>query len=70
MAADQPGRKVSQPPSLRAKDGVQIAASERASPHQNHLLDALPASDYDRVASHLKMIPMGSVMSSMNPAPH
>src|ERR1022692_911414 len=59
MAADQPGRKVSQPPSLRAKGGVQIAASERASPHQNHLLDALPASDYDRVASHLKMIPMG-----------
>jgi CRP-like cAMP-binding protein len=58
MAADQPGRKVTQAPSLRAKDGAHIAAPEGASPHQNHLLDALPASDYDRVASHLELIPM------------
>ena len=28
------------------------------SPHQNHLLDALPVSDYERVASHLELIPM------------
>ena len=28
------------------------------SPHQNHLLDALPADDYRRVASHLELIPM------------
>ena len=27
-------------------------------PHKNHLLDALPASDYERVASHLELIPM------------
>jgi hypothetical protein len=27
-------------------------------PHQNHLLDALPGSDYDRIASHLELIPM------------
>ena len=31
----------------------------RHSPHQNHLLDALPASDYERLASHLELIPMG-----------
>jgi CRP-like cAMP-binding protein len=26
--------------------------------HQNHLLDALPRSDYERVAPHLELIPM------------
>jgi CRP-like cAMP-binding protein len=29
------------------------------SPKQNHLLDALPTSDYERLASHLELIPMG-----------
>lgn len=29
------------------------------SAHQNHLLDALPATDYQRVASHLELIPLG-----------
>src|SRR5450755_4069239 len=28
------------------------------SPHQNHLLDALPASDYERLESHLELVPM------------
>jgi CRP-like cAMP-binding protein len=28
------------------------------SPRQNHLLDALPASDYERLAAHLELIPM------------
>jgi CRP-like cAMP-binding protein len=28
------------------------------SPHQNHLLDALPESDYERLAPHLELIPM------------
>jgi len=27
-------------------------------PKQNHLLDALPASDYERLAAHLELIPM------------
>ena len=27
-------------------------------PKQNHLLDALPTSDYERLASHLELIPM------------
>jgi CRP-like cAMP-binding protein len=27
-------------------------------PHQNHLLDALPSADYDRIAPHLELIPM------------
>jgi CRP-like cAMP-binding protein len=28
------------------------------SPHQNHLLDALPARDYERLAPNLEMVPM------------
>ena len=27
-------------------------------PHQNHLLDALPKADYQRVASHLELVPL------------
>ena len=38
--------------------GSPVAARGLPSPHQNHLLDALPASDYARVASHLELIPM------------
>ena len=34
------------------------AAPAIHSPHQNHLLDALPAVDYDRIASHLELITM------------
>src|ERR1700682_1660555 len=28
------------------------------SPHQNHLLDALPSSDYERLGPHLELLPM------------
>jgi CRP-like cAMP-binding protein len=35
-----------------------MAAASGPSPHQNHLLDALAAGDYERVASHLQLIPM------------
>jgi CRP-like cAMP-binding protein len=35
-----------------------MAAAAADGPHQNHLLDALPAIDYERVASHLELIPM------------
>jgi CRP-like cAMP-binding protein len=59
MTADPPGSRVCQTPSFPAKDRAHIAAPQRASPHQNHLLDALPTSDYERVASHLELIPMG-----------
>ena len=35
-----------------------VAALKAHSPHQNHLLDALPAGDYERLAAHLELIPM------------
>src|SRR5712692_7818056 len=58
MAADRLGRSVRKAPPLPLRDRLQAAAPERPSPHQNHLLDALPASDYERLASHLELIPM------------
>src|ERR1700675_782345 len=35
-----------------------MAVPETHSPHQNHLLDALPSSDYERLAPHLELVPM------------
>jgi CRP-like cAMP-binding protein len=35
-----------------------MTVPERHSPHQNHLLAALPAGDYERLASHLELVPM------------
>jgi CRP-like cAMP-binding protein len=40
-------------------EGALMSEPERNSPHQNHLLAALPASDYDRIAPHLEPIPLG-----------
>jgi CRP-like cAMP-binding protein len=58
MTADRIHRSVGKASSLSLKDGSHVAAPARQNPHQNHLLDALPRSDYQRVASHLELIPM------------
>jgi CRP-like cAMP-binding protein len=58
MPAGRPHRGAGDGPSLPSMDGSPVAALGLPSPHQNHLLDALPASDYARVASHLELIPM------------
>jgi CRP-like cAMP-binding protein len=55
---DRPRRSGGETPALPVKDGTPTAASASSSPHQNHLLDALPARDYERVASHLELITM------------
>ncbi|HEV8552103.1 MAG TPA: Crp/Fnr family transcriptional regulator [Casimicrobiaceae bacterium] len=36
-----------------------MAAPARHSPQQNQLLNALPTDDYERLVSHLELIPMG-----------
>ena len=56
MGNNKSGRDVGKAPSLRTKVGTQVPAPH--SPHQNHLLNALPDSDFDRIASHLELIPM------------
>jgi CRP-like cAMP-binding protein len=59
MTADRVHRSVGKASSLSLKDGSHVAAPVGHTPHQNHLLDALPARDYDRLAPHLELIPMG-----------
>ena len=44
--------------SLPLKDRFHAAAPAMHSPHQNHLLAALPPTDYERLASHLELVPM------------
>jgi CRP-like cAMP-binding protein len=58
MATARPGRSVGKAPSLPRKGRLYPAAPARNNGHQNHLLDALPASDYTRLKSHLELIPM------------
>jgi CRP-like cAMP-binding protein len=56
MAADRPARSVGKASPAKAR--AHIAAPGLQSPHQNHLLDALPRSDYERLASHLELVPL------------
>src|SRR6202022_1831616 len=58
MATNTPRGGARRASSLALKVKAQVAASARHSPHQNHLLAALPASDYQRLASHLELVPM------------
>src|SRR5437762_2244226 len=58
MAASPPRRSDVKASPLPLKDGQHIAALAEHGPHQNHLLAALPPSDYERLASHLELIPM------------
>jgi CRP-like cAMP-binding protein len=59
MPAANPGRSVGEVSSLPSQDGSRTPGPPHHSPHQNHLLNALPTSDYERLASHLELIPMG-----------
>jgi len=58
MAAERPVRRSAKASSLPIKDGRPAAEPNRPSPHQNHLLDALPANDFERIEPHLELIPM------------
>src|SRR5207249_11110827 len=58
MEANPPRRRDAKASSLPLNDGSHIAALAEHGPHQNHLLAALPPSDYGRLASHLELIPM------------
>jgi len=59
MAPDTRGRRGEEASPLPLKGGLHLAKPVGHTPHQNHLLDALPADDYDRLAPHLELIPMG-----------
>jgi len=56
MATDRRGRGIGEAQPLA--DNTNVAAPLLRKPHQNHLLDALPTSDYERIAAHLELTPM------------
>ncbi len=58
MATDRPAHSQRKTPSAHVKGSPQLAAVASHSPCQNHLLDALPRSDYERLAPHFELIPM------------
>lgn len=58
MATKRAGRAVGKGSAVPAKVAPAAADPTHHSPLQNHLLDALPAIDYERLASHLELIPM------------
>jgi CRP-like cAMP-binding protein len=58
MATSTMHRSPTKAPTLPAKAKPNAAGTVRHSPHQNHLLDALPKSDYERIASHLELVSM------------
>jgi len=59
MAADRMGCLVWKLLPLPLQEGSHMTESARHTPHQNHLLDALPPGDYQRLAAHLELVPMG-----------
>jgi CRP-like cAMP-binding protein len=59
MAVARPDRSVDKASSCPLQDGSHKATPAHHSAHKNQLLDALPTSDYERLASHLELIPMG-----------
>jgi CRP-like cAMP-binding protein len=43
---------------LLSNESLPMAGASPHDPHQNHLLDALPKADFDRLAPHLELVPM------------
>jgi hypothetical protein len=58
IPVDRPRRGAGNGPSLLSIDGSPMAAPGGPTSHRNPLLDVLPASDYERVTSHLELVPM------------
>jgi len=45
-------------PPRRQRERTQTSVPARHHPRQNHLLDALPAGEYERLAPHLELVPL------------
>jgi CRP-like cAMP-binding protein len=63
MTTDTLGRRV-KPVGSTSGERSPVPVQGRPSPHQNHLLDALPQADYERIAPHLQWValPLGDVL--------
>jgi CRP-like cAMP-binding protein len=58
MTVDTSSLNAAKAASSPSQDEVAETPAVVQTPRQNHLLDALPASDYERLASHLESFPM------------
>ena len=58
MQHDQARRVARKTSSGSARDRPRLSAAVRHNPRQNHLLNALPAGDYERLAPFLELVPM------------
>ena len=58
MAIGRSGRGTVKVPPLPLTGRADVVGAVGHSPHQNHLLDALPGSDFERIASHLELVPL------------
>ena len=58
VTAERHARGAAKPPARRAKERLTTVAAVRHGLYQNHLLEALPKSDFERLAPHLELIPM------------
>jgi len=58
MQHDQARRVARKASSGSARDRPRLSAAVRHNPRQNHLLNALPAGDYERLAPFLELVPM------------
>src|SRR5271170_4382038 len=58
MAVGRLGTKGVKAASFPVKDAPRAAALAHRNPHQNHILDALPTGDFERLAPHLEVIRM------------
>jgi len=52
------GRSIGKASTLPLKATLHLPAPAGGNGHQNHLLNALPASDYARLKSHLELVPL------------
>jgi CRP-like cAMP-binding protein len=58
MPSDRPGTPVRNASAARLRARLHPSADALHSPRQNHLLEALPREDYERLAPQLELIPM------------
>ena len=58
MPTDQARRGARKMPTESSRDRARMPAAARHSPRENHLLNALPPGDYERLAPFLEPVPM------------
>ncbi len=58
MARDKPTRRFAKASASSPKAGTRVSVPALHDPRHNHLLNALPPGEFDRLSPHLELIPM------------